>query len=55
MLRGLADGLELKAIAEYQGVSLRTVKRAVASLEKKFHAPNRFVVAVRATHLGYIG
>jgi DNA-binding NarL/FixJ family response regulator len=55
ILRRLADGLELQAIAKGEGVSLRTVKRALAGLEETFHAPNRFVVAVRAAHLGYVG
>jgi DNA-binding CsgD family transcriptional regulator len=55
VLRHLASGLDVKAIAGSAHMSLRTVKRAIASLEMKFEAPNRFVLAVRATRLGYLG
>lgn len=55
VLRQLAAGHGERAIAECEHMSLRTVKRTVASLEVKFEAPNRFVMAIRATQLGYFG
>jgi len=54
VLHGLADGLTRIQIAKTEQMSLRTVKRIVASLEAKLAANNQFVLGHRASQLGLL-
>lgn len=51
VLRRLAEGLTQEQIARMEHLSVRTVKRIVASLEMKLDASCQFVLAMRATQL----
>ena len=54
VLERLAEGLSYEQIAQIEPISLRTVERIVANLERKFDAPNHFVLAKKASQLGLI-
>ncbi len=54
VLRHLAAGRTQKQIAGAEGMSERTVKRIVASLEEKLDVPSQFSLGVRAAQLGLV-
>ena len=54
VLRGLADGRTQKEIAAADHLSVRTVKRIVATLEQKLDAHSPFALGARACALGLI-
>jgi DNA-binding NarL/FixJ family response regulator len=54
VLGWLAAGLTHEEITAVEPLSLRTVERIVAELQRKLDAPNHFVLAKKATQLGLI-
>jgi len=54
VLRRLAEGLTYKEIAVAEGLSLRTVERTVARLERKLDAPTQFVLGMKVAQLGLL-
>lgn len=55
ILNQLARGRTREEIAGAEGLSLRTVKRAIANLEQRFEAPNLFLLGMVAARLGVTG
>lgn len=54
VLRRLAEGRTHKQITDAEGMSERTVKRIMVSLQVKLDAPSQFVLGKRAAQLGLI-
>lgn len=54
VLRRLAMGSTRERIAEAEHLSVRTVKRIIASLEEKLDAPDQFVLGVKAAQFGLV-
>ena len=54
ILEQMAAGLTQKEIAAANHLSLRTVKRIVAGLERKLDASSQFVLGAKATALGLV-
>jgi DNA-binding NarL/FixJ family response regulator len=54
ILQLLAEGLTEQQISLQSGVSLRTVRRLVANLERRLDAPSLFALGSRAAHLNLL-
>jgi DNA-binding NarL/FixJ family response regulator len=54
ILRLLASGAKDEAVARQLGVSVRTVRRAIANLMGRLHADSRFELGIRAAHSGLL-
>jgi DNA-binding CsgD family transcriptional regulator len=54
-LRLLASGAKDEAVARQLGVSVRTIRRAIASLMERLHAESRFELGTRAAERGLLG
>ncbi|HEX6499675.1 MAG TPA: LuxR C-terminal-related transcriptional regulator [Micromonosporaceae bacterium] len=54
ILRLLASGAKDETVARQLGVSVRTVRRAVANLMGRLHAGSRFELAIRASNRGLL-
>lgn len=54
VLQRLAEGLTREQVQAVESMSLRTVNRVVAALERKLDAPNVFALGARAAQLGLV-
>lgn len=54
ILRGLAQGLTREGIAQMEGLSLRTVKRAITEIQAKVGVTTPFALGVAAVRLGLL-